>query len=625
MYIKKAVEFYEKGRIQQKDGRFIAAEKSYRKALSIDPSFAEVNNNLGNILLASQEYEKAEDCFKKALKAFPDNPMVLSNFGYALQKQGKSEQAINNLMKAIAISPDYVDAHVNLGIAHRDLDQLDRALECFDKAINLKPSHAAAHINKAGTLVALNRLEIAVTCLEKAIKLSPNSIQAYSLVGEILVKQGRLQEAKNLYERAIKIAPTFAFFHIGLAMTYFLLGEPDKALASTEQAAKINPDTPGLKTLEGEIFTALGKTEDAIRSFENAIQQDRNNYAAIFGLSRLKLFEEKDTEIISELEKRFQQEKTPNTGRIFLGFSLAKAYEDINQLDKSFSVLESANSLKKTALNYNFKDDHQLARSIIESFESSDTSYVETISQTNSKVIFIVGMPRSGTTLVEQVISSHSEVHGAGELDTFRYAVENVFPNIASRFGNGETLAFSKTHFQQIREFYEEYLSSLGKTEKIYTDKMPLNFRWVGFILNAFPNARIIHCVRNPIAVCWSIYKQNFLGDGNKFSYDLSDIVKYYRTYDEIMTYWDEKFPNQVFKLNYEYFTENQESVSKSLIEFCGLGWDEACLRFYENSRMIRTASSIQVRNALYSGSSEEWKKFKTQLSLLTDEFPEYV
>ena len=227
-------------------------------------------------------------------------------------------------------------------------------------------------------------------------------------------------------------------------------------------------------------------------------------------------------------------------------------------------------------------------------------------------------MPRSGTSRVEQIISSHPEVYGAGELNAIgRLCVPLVLKHTESNNHSEDVI-------QSIRSNYLDLLNSFGVKEHVITDKAPLNFRFIGHILSAFPEAKIIHLKRDPVAICWSIYKSNWSGLGNGFSYNMDDLVDFYGLYDDLMKFWHKQFPGKIYDLSYEKLTTNQESESKKLIKYCALDWDKKCLEFHKNTRAVKTASSLQVRQKMYQGSSEVWKEYEEYLQPLIKALSSY-
>jgi hypothetical protein len=232
--------------------------------------------------------------------------------------------------------------------------------------------------------------------------------------------------------------------------------------------------------------------------------------------------------------------------------------------------------------------------------------------KSNIRPIFILGMPRSGTTLVEQIIASHHKVYGAGELNNLKNIVTPILVNHL----NSKNKTINKQEIKSVRQQYLDSLIKLNAKEKIVTDKMPINFRFIGFILSALPEAKIIHVKRDARATCWSNYKHYF-SSGNGFTFDQEDLARFYGLYSELMDFWHKLFPNKIYDLNYEKLTVNQKKETEKLLKYCELDWDENCLEFHKNDRGIKTASASQVRQKMYQGSSEAWKKYEPYIEPL--------
>jgi hypothetical protein len=277
--------------------------------------------------------------------------------------------------------------------------------------------------------------------------------------------------------------------------------------------------------------------------------------------------------------------------------------------------LHEANRLRKQELNYSLDRSKTLYSTVKEMFSSAYSDIEKSLSSEPStfKPIFIVGMPRSGTTLVEQIISSHHAVHGAGELTN----LPSIIGPIATGHLNQGMDKLPEKAFLSIREQYLDVLSNLNVPESVITDKLPLNFTYIGFILTTFPEAKIVHMKRDARAVCWSIYKSNFTNTGNGYSYSIDDLAGFYGLYTDIMDFWHQLFPDQIYDMCYEDLTTNQEEETRKLLQYCELDWDENCLSFHKNKRAVKTASSIQVREKMYQGSSEAWKKYEVHLKPL--------
>jgi hypothetical protein len=302
-----------------------------------------------------------------------------------------------------------------------------------------------------------------------------------------------------------------------------------------------------------------------------------------------------------------------------LCFALAKAYEDLGNKDEFFKILNEGNQLRKEELNYSIENDlkkHNIFKKIFKLSTRKSSSY----KSLDVRPIFIVGMPRSGTSLVEQIISSHQKVKGAGELPTLDNLIAPIFNDYLS---NNNIL--SESSFLNIRQGYIQYhLSNINFSERIITDKMPTNFENIGFILKAFPEAKIIHLKRDSMAICWSIYQRYFPNGSLGFPYSMSDLALFYLSYEELMAFWHDSFPNQIYDISYENLTTNQEVETRKLLDYCELDWDENCLKFYNNAKATKTASALQVKEKMYQGSSEAWKKYEEYLKPLINSIGYY-
>ena len=307
---------------------------------------------------------------------------------------------------------------------------------------------------------------------------------------------------------------------------------------------------------------------------------------------------------------------------IHLCFALANVYENLGNQEYLFELLHEGNRLRKEELNYSLDKSQDLSSAVRKLFSSPPSDIEKSLSDEPSTIrpIFIVGMPRSGTTLVEQIIASHHAVYGAGELTTLANLIEPILKDDLAHNKNGLT----KKSFLSIRQQYLDSLSGFNVPENVITDKMPLNFQYIGFILTAFPEASIVHLKRDAMATCWSIYKSNFKNKGNGFSCNLNDLAGFYGIYTDLMDFWHQLFPDKIYDLCYEDLTTNQEKETRKLLQYCELDWDENCLDFHKNKRAVQTASSLQVREKMYQGSSEAWKKHEAYLQPLIKALSSY-
>ena len=291
-----------------------------------------------------------------------------------------------------------------------------------------------------------------------------------------------------------------------------------------------------------------------------------------------------------------------------LSHALAKACDDIGETDKAFDNFARGNMLARQRFADTMREHREIFATLRSIFQDGVPEPVKTPAATK-RPIFVVGMPRSGTSLVEQILASHRDVHGAGELQAMRVAMA---PAAAERRADRQAL-------EGVRQRYLSAIDALGAQEPAIVDKMPQNFRWIGYIAAALPEATIVHTRRDPVAVGWSIYRTFFPAKGLEFTFDLGDIAEYYRLYEELMAFWAERLPGRIVDLDYEALTENQEAETRKLLEQCGLSWDEACLSPHETRRAVRTASAAQVREKIYTGSSQAWRKYEKHLGPLIE------
>ena len=602
---------YNLGLTFQKLNQLDAAIKSYKDTLSIEPNYIKVHNNLGAIYLELGQMDNAIKSYDNVLIIQPDNAEAHHNLGNALNELGKLDDAIKSYEQALSIQPNYFEVHNNLGSLYYELGQHDQAINSYKQALSINPDSADALNNMGIVYQTLDQFNEAASFYKKAISINPEHPEALNNLGNILKEFGQFDEAIDFYKKALTVNPKFDEAHYNLGIALYKLGKTDKAIDTFKQVLTHNPNFADARNFLGTLFQDLGQVDEAINCYVNALAIEPDNSHFHFNLSQSKHYKPGDTQF-THMQSLISSKDLIESERIRLCFALAKAYEDLGNKAELFKVLNEGNKLHKEEINYSIEKDlnnHYLLRKLFKSSIKESSSYKPLA----VRPIFIVGMPRSGTTLVEQIISSHHKVHGAGELPTLDSLIA---PILNSYLSNNNVL--SEENFLSLRQEYSyRHLSNLNNTESIITDKMPTNFENIGFILKAFPEAKIIHLKRNAMAVCWSIYKRSFSNKNLGFAYDMRDLAQFYNSYSKLMDFWHELFPNQIYDISYEDLTTNQEEETRNLLDYCELDWDESCLNFYTNKRAVKTASSLQVKEPIYQGSSEVWKKYETQLKLL--------
>ena len=452
----------------------------------------------------------------------------------------------------------------------------------------------------------------AVNANKKAVVLSPQDASAHSNLGNALQEMGRLGEAEISLKQAIVLKSDYAPAYNNLGVTLREMGKLGEAIASFKQATKLKPDFALAHSNLGNTLQVLGKLDEAEVSLKQAIVLKPDYAAAYRSLALIKKFHKRD-EVYLKMQDLYLDESIAEEQLCHINFGLAKASEDMGEVEQAFKHYREGNALRKKLLNYDISQDIALFKQLKTSFPRININSLGNehgLSQISP--IFIVGMPRSGTSLVEQIISSHSEVTGAGEL------------SFVAQFGDSLARGLSETNTDVLIDFRKNYLTKLqnfSNGNSIVIDKNPINFFYIGLLASAFPEAKIVHVKRNSAAVCWANYKQYFVPKTLGYCYALEDIVDYYELYKNLMVFWEKSLTNRIYSFDYELLTVNQEVETRKLINYLGLEWEDKCLSPQDNKRSVATASSMQIREKVYQGSSQQWKKYKPFLNGVFDFF----
>ena len=598
------------GTILGQTGRNAEALTAIKMSVSLSPKDAEAHCNLGVILQKLVRLDEAEASYKQAIALQPGYAEAHGNLGATLQERGRLSEAEASYNRAIALQPDYAKAHFNLASTLHDLGRLDEAEASYDQAIALIPTFTDAHVNLGITRHSLGKLDAAEASYRQAIALQPGYAKAHFNLASTLHDLGRLDEAEASYDQAIALQPGYAKAYFNLAGTRRELGRLDEAEMSYREAIALQPDYAAAHANLGLMLQELGRLDEAEASYKQAIALQPGYAKVHHYLTTMKKFDTKD-EQYSKLQKLYLDKKMSEEQRCHINFALAKACEDLEDFEQAFTHYSEGNALRKKLLNYDIGQDVELFTQLQSSFPKIEKNTLDIGNRAHQTTpIFIVGMPRSGTTLVEQIISSHSNVTGAGEL------------SFAAQYGGSVARGAAKINTDSIHKFREQYLSKLQNMSNgnlMVTDKMPQNFRYIGLLTAAFPEAKIVHVKRNPAAVCWANYKQYFKSKGLGYCYDLDDVVRYHKLYKNLMAFWDRSLGKRIYTLDYERLTVNQEDETHKLITYLDLEWDKKCLSPQNNKRRVTTASNVQVREKVYQGSSQQWKHYKPFLKGLLD------
>ena len=597
---------YNLGSTLKELGSLNEAAVNYRQAIALKPDFAKAHYNLGITLQELRRLDEAVDSYVQGIALKPDFAEAHNNLGITLQELRRLDEAVDSYAQAIALKPDFAEAYSNLGLTLQEIGRLDEAVDSYAQAIALKPDSAEAHYNFGITLQELGRLEEAVESYTQTITLEPDDAEAHYNLGITLRELGRLDEAADSYTKVIALKPDFAKAYSNLGVTLQELGRLDEAVDSYAQAIALKSDYAEAYNNLAVTLQELGRSKEALDNYRLAIALKPGYAQAHRHLSSMKKFDAQDEQYLQMMEI-YLDENISEEQRCHINFGLAKACEDLQDFERAFAHYKEGNILCKKLLNYDINQDEELFKHLKYSYPKIEKTSLDLDKLSKGLMpIFIVGMLRSGTTLVEQIISSHSQVTGAGEV------------NFVDKFGAAIATGFTEVNKQSLLDFRQNYLNELQNVSNgdlIVTDKMPQNFRYIGLLSAAFPEAKIIHVKRNPAAVCWANYKQYFVSKSIGYCYAIDDIISYHRLYENLMDFWASTLSRRLYNLDYELLTVNQDSETRRLIEYLGLDWDENCLSPENNKRSVATASNLQVRRKVYRGSSEKWKKYQPFLN----------
>lgn len=533
----------------------------------------------------------------------------------AHHQAGRLEQAEQIYRQVLARNPDQVDANHYMGAIAIQVGKPDQALPFLNNAIRNAPDFAEPY-NKLGiALKAMGRSEDAVTCFRKAATLDPDSAQAFFLMGVTFQETGHPEQAVRSYERVLSLIPDHVNAHVNLGTLLQEAGDPEKAVDHFERATLIDPRSYPAQVNLGNALKEAGLPERAEACFRQVLALNPGDAQARKHLAYLKTHAPGDGDIAA-METLYNRQDIPDSDRMLLGFGLGKALSDTGAYDAAMDCFIEANRLKRASYAYDPAADRQVFDRIRNTYSPALLQAGRRTGLPDETPVFIVGMPRSGTSLVEQILASHPRVSGAGELIVLEEIVHDFFKthpaisplNIDSL--SVELAAAGRSYLEAVRN-----LSPPG--ERI-TDKMPHNFMQIGFIRLILPRARIIHCTRDPMDTCFSIFKHLFEGKTPlKYAYDMTELGGFYRLYKALMDHWNRVLPGVVHEIRYEKLVSDQEGETRRLLEFCGLPWDDACLCFFRTDRRVATASASQVRQPMYTDSVGLWRRYEPHLSPL--------
>ncbi len=493
--------------------------------------------------------------------------------------------------------------------------QPTKAANTYYRILIHDPQHLQANYFLGRLFHRAGRSDLGIPYLKKVIELQPEYIDAQLALSDMLRSMGRSKESLNILKALTKQEPREAKVFFALGRLYQQLGKFEEAVANFKCVLTLNPKMVHALTSQGRIYAAQGETITALQLFRRALAIRPGFGEAHYGIALLQKHDNYSDDI-HFMEEAYSKRSKSEEDKIYLCFALGKIFDDLKQYDKAFHFFSEGNKRKRESFPapYSIAQEVSHFSKIKKAFDSKFITKTKQIGVESPCPIFIIGLPRSGTSLVEQILASHSLVCGAGELQDINILVKIISVISGNSFPEG----VEKLNDDNWRKLADNYLDSLkGKgTEPYITDKMPHNFRYVGMISALFPKAKIIHCRRAPLATLFSIFRQHF-SMSHGYASDLKELGEYYLLYQDLMAYWEQLLPARLYNLQYEELVNNPEEEIRKLLSHCGLQFEEECLSFFKNKRSVSTPSASQVRQPIYKTAVEHWQHYEGQLSPL--------
>ncbi len=595
-----------------------------KRAVALDPNLAMAHSNLGIALYDLKQLDAAAAAQQRALELAPGFAPALNNLGNIRREQGDKIAAMDLYRQAIAANPRYLEPLSNLGALLLEEDRADEAEAVLNLALQLDPNYPEAICNRGGVLLAREENEQALAHYRRALQLRPVYVEAQMGLAKTLQALENLPDAEVAAGRAVQMADGNAKAHSLLGSIYAEIAQPEKAEVAFELALSRDPKCDDALLGLGHLCMENGQMERAEKLFERALEFKPDNLAAHIHRVQVRKVCAEDASFAALLEQEKQFNTLSDNRRMSLNFALGKCYDDIHQYDLAFPHFLSGCKLKRAKLGYDPAGAAQQFTELQTLFTRETVERLSRGGDPSDLPIFVLGMPRSGTTLTEQILASHPDVYGAGELpDLLRIAHRKTHPATTSFPDNLRYLDHTI-----LAAWGAEYIAGLQQRSphaKHITDKMPANFFAVPLIHLMLPNAKIIHVNRNPVDTCLSCFTRLF-NRKQEHTYDLTELGRYYADYARLMVQWRKVLPASAFlDVNYEDIVADQEGQARRLLDYCGLEWNDACLDFHKTKRQIRTASVMQVRQPIYNTSVERWRKYEKFLGPLLDELDDLV
>lgn len=608
------MQMLENGYAAQRSGDVARAEEQYLKVLEADGDNIHALNLLGMLCVNTFRAGEAVDYLSRALQIDPGNPQSQNNIGLAYKDRGEAKLAVHHFRESIKLDPNNPDVYNNLGNVLRVVDQPGEAIRVYERALKMHPNFAECWCNLAAALNESGRYNRGLKALERALELDPRLAQAYNNRGDIYLAQARYEEALAEYRKAVELSPKYTAALINMARTQRDMDLPEEALQTLELALDLEPRNPEGLLVKGVLHEQMGDRERAAGSFKAAIEASPQMTVAHYYLSQIRGREGSDEEFAA-MHGLSESAGMNANARMYLGFGLYRAYEQREMYDEAYANLAEANRIKADSTPYDDADTARYIQSIVDAARSSIERLGDAPGSPDTRPVFVLGMPRSGTSLTEQILASHSNVAGAGEL-SFAYDTAHLIREITREKFPDNMHLLSGEQYTELGESYMARHSPENLAARYVVDKTPLNFQYIGLLGLALPKARFIHCHRDPVANCWSIHRMPF-DEKQTYAHSLESLGRYYTRYWNLMQTWHEMFPGRILDVCYEDTVAHVESQARRMLDFLVLPFEDAVLEYHKTKRLVKTPSASQVRQPIYKDRLAAWKKYEKHLGPL--------
>lgn len=608
--LRKAQSLLNKERVQE-------AEKVLSDLGRKHPEVAETWLLLASIYGPQGRYQDVADCCSRVLAINPRQPVAHSLLGSAMVCLGRREEAIDHLTTARSLAPGDPDIGINLGNALYASGRVEEALDSFRRALMGRPEHPLANFGMGNCCLALGQWSEAVICYRKAYQVMSGDYDINMSLGKAYLNIGELDKAIECYQRAAKLIAKPSVALCELATATQLQGNLKQALGYIEQSVKYDPGNAYARVEQADIIYKLGRIEKSHELIRELAEEGQVFPHIVSVWGHLCHHFDECREVIALGESLIDNSHLSKANATKLHYTLGKLYDAAGGYDSAFAHYSQANGIMPE--NFDRNGHRAMVDSLIAAYNRDSIASLPRSACQDRRPVFILGMPRSGTSLLEQILASHSDVFGAGELSDIKNLAKEVFRG--KEAGLPTFLqAIDQKALDTLAGRYLDSIGKLGGGARRITDKMPANFLWLGLIWQLFPQARIIHCRRDPRDTCLSIYFQQFT-KGHKYASDLGDLAFYYREYERLMEHWYEVLELPILEVNYAQLVGDMEGHARKLVQFLDLEWDDRCLDFHKSARATATASWDQVRQPVHTKSVARWRRYRSHLGPLIAEF----